>query len=221
MEARFGAPSSCLIPTLQQCAKPAFTACLSVLDMELDQPCLKPGVAHFANHWKQFVTTVDADSWTEEQDAKLDTTNERWFYLPLCFTFGIAVKDHMSLLADVSDRLRILIDGFVTKTPVTLVKKEISLQRCVNFLDTKGFPFPGLETALYRHLCVEKDSGSPSRRLQLVAEALRITERMLGVSQPGTGICKTSGAAANCNSMRKYQRRTCVLYVTSCNHWFC
>ena len=43
--------------------------------------------------------------------------------------------------------------------------------------------FPGDEDALYRHFCSERESGSPSSRLQSVVDALRFTEHVLGVSQ--------------------------------------
>ena len=63
----------------------------------------------------------------------------------LRFPFGIAIKDQMSLMADVSDQLRILRDVFATKAPLTLIKRANSLQRYVNFLDTEGILFPGDE----------------------------------------------------------------------------
>ena len=103
----------------------------------------------------------------------------------LRFPFGIAIKDQMSLMADVSDQLRILRDVFATKAPLTLIKRANSLQRYVNFLDTEGILFPGDEAALYRHFCAERDIGSPPSRLQSVVEAIRFAEHVLGVSQLG------------------------------------
>ena len=122
------------------------------------KPSKRLRVVHFADHWKQVVTIVDELSWTEDQDAKLDTAIKRWYDLVLRFPFGIAIKDQMSLMADVSDQLRILRDVFATKT---LIKRANSLQRYVNFLDTEGILFPGDEAALYRHFCAERDMEVP------------------------------------------------------------
>jgi len=69
----FGDSPSLLKPSFQQFARPAFTACPSLLDSETAKPSKRLRVVHFADHWKQVVTTVDALSWTEEQEAKLDT----------------------------------------------------------------------------------------------------------------------------------------------------
>ena len=165
--------------------RPAFAAIPSVPSFEVDAPCKRLRTSVFANHWKEVVTTVDVASWSESQEAKLDTALKRWYDLVLRFPFGIAIKDQISLLADVSDQLRVLRDVFATKSPLTLIKRANSLQRYVNYLDSQGMLFPGDEATLYSHFCAERQAGSPSSRLQSVVESLRFTEHVLGVSQLG------------------------------------
>ena len=165
--------------------RPVFAAIPSVPGPEVGAPCKKLRTSVFANHWKQVVTTVDVASWSESQEAKLDTAIKRWYDLVLRFPYGIAIKDQISLLADASDQLRVLRDVFATKSPLTLIKRANSLQRYVNYLDSQGMLFPGDEVTLYNHFCAERQAGRPSSRLQSVVESLRFTEHVLGVSQLG------------------------------------
>ena len=164
-------------------SRPNFEPMPPVFDSDVEVPCKRLRASPFANHWKQVVTTVDAVSWSESQEAKLDTALKRWYDLVLRFPMGIAIKDQLSLLAEVSDQLRVLRDVFATKSPLTLIKRANSLQRYVNFLDSRGMLFPGDEATLYQHFCAERQAGSPSSRLQSVVEALRFSEHVLGVSQ--------------------------------------
>ena len=166
-----------------QFLRPVFAACPTATVADAEMPSKKLRRSSFANHWQQVVTNVDEVSWTESQEAKLDTAMKRWYDIVLRFPLGIGIKDQMSLLADVPDQLRVLRDVFATKAPLTLIKRANSLQRYINFLDGQGMLFPGDEDALYRHFCLERESGSPSSRLQSVVEALRFTEHVLGVSQ--------------------------------------
>ena len=163
--------------------RPVFAAYPTATVADVEMPSKKLRMSSFANHWQQVVTNVDEVSWTESQEAKLDTAMKRWYDIVLRFPLGIGIKDQMSLLADVPDQLRVLRDVFATKAPLTLIKRANSLQRYINFLDGQGMLFPGDEDALYRHFCSERESGSPSSRLQSVVEALRFTEHVLGVSQ--------------------------------------
>ena len=165
--------------------RPLFAPCPELVESVAEGPSKKLRTTAGAEHWKQVVSSVDAMSWKETQDAKLDTAIKRWYDLVLRFPLGIAVKDQIALLAEVSDQLRVLRDIFATKSPLTLIKRANSLQRYVNFLDDQGLLFPGDEAALYKHFCIERDSGSPPSRLQAVVEALRFTEHVLGVTQLG------------------------------------
>jgi hypothetical protein len=157
-----------------QFLRPVFAACPTATVADVEMPSKKLRLSSFANHWQQVVTNVDEVSWTESQEAKLDTAMKRWYDIVLRFPLGIGIKDQMSLLADVPDQLRVLRDVFATKAPLTLIKRANSLQRYINFLDGQGMLFPGDEDALYRHFCSERES---------VVEALRFTEHVLGVSQ--------------------------------------
>lgn len=166
--------------------RPAFAPCPDLPAETVAEPSNKKAkCAAGADHWKQVVTNVDAVSWSEAQDAKLDTAIKRWYDLVLRFPYGVAIKDQMALLAEVSDQLRVLRDVFATKSPLTLIKRANSLQRYVNFLDSQGTLFPGDEALLYKHFCTERDSGSPPSRLQSVVEAVRFVEHVMGVSQLG------------------------------------
>ena len=166
-------------------ARPLFAPCPELVESVSEGPCKKLRTTTGVEHWKQVVSSVDAMSWKETQDAKLDTAIKRCYDLVLRFPLGIAVKDQISLLAEVSDQLRVLRDIFATRSPLTLIKRANSLQRYVNFLDDQGLLFPGDEAALYKLFCTERDAGSPPSRLQAVVEALRFTEHVLGVAQLG------------------------------------
>ena len=179
----FGSAQQFAIGSSQVFSRPNFEPMPPVLDSDVEAPCKRLRTSPFANHWKQVVTTVDAVSWSESQEAKLDTALKRWYDLVLRFPLGIAIKDQLALLAEVSDQLRVLRDVFATKSPLTLIKRANSLQRYVNFLDNQGMLFPGDEATLYQHFCAERQAGSPSSRLQSVVEALRFSEHVLGVSQ--------------------------------------
>ena len=100
-------------------------------------PSKKLRLSSFANHWQQVVTNVDEVSWTESQEAKLDTAMKRWYDIVLRFPLGIGIKDQMSLLADVPDQLRVLRDVFATKARLTLIKRANSLQQKFNFCTVK------------------------------------------------------------------------------------
>ena len=166
--------------------RPAFAPCPDLSSETVVEPSIKKArCASSADHWKQVVTNVDAMSWNEAQDAKLDTAIKRWYDLVLRFPYGVVIKDQMALLAEVSDQLRVLRDVFATKSPLTLIKRANSLQRYVNFLDSQGALFPGDESLLYKHFCAERDCGSPPSRLQSVVEAVRFVEHVMGVSQLG------------------------------------
>jgi hypothetical protein len=181
----FGNQSSSADSVQANFTRPLFAPCPELVESVAEGPSKKLRTTTGAEHWKQVVSSVDAMSWKETQDAKLDTAIKRWYDLVLRFPLGIAVKDQISLLAEVSDQLRVLRDIFATKSPLTLIKRANSLQRYVNFLDNQGLLFPGDEAALYKHFCMERDTGSPPSRLQAVVEALRFTEHVLGVAQLG------------------------------------
>jgi len=104
---------------------------------DVEMPSKKLRLSSFANHWQQVVTNVDEVSWTESQEAKLDTAMKRWYDIVLRFPLGIGIKDQMSLLADVPDQLRVLRDVFATKARLTLIKRANSLQQKFNFCTVK------------------------------------------------------------------------------------
>ena len=118
--------------------RPVFAAIPSVPGPEVCAPCKKLRTSVFANHWKQVVTTVDVASWSESQEAKLDTAIKRCHDLVLRFPYGIAIKDQISLRADVSDQLRVLRDVFATKSPLTLIKRATRCRGMSITLIAKG-----------------------------------------------------------------------------------
>eukprot|EP00435_Cladocopium_sp_Y103_P000693 s2539_g1.t1 len=120
-------------------------------------------------------------TWSEQQDAKLDTAIKRWYDVVLRFPPGVIIKDQLSLLPNLADQLRAIRDIFSVKAPSTLIKRANSLQRYLTFLDDHGIIFPGTEEGLYKFFCVERDAGCPASRLQAVVEAIRFSEHVLGV----------------------------------------
>ena len=87
-----------LFPTCDKTAvftRPVFATIPSLPEPEVGAPCKKLRTSVFANHWKQVVTTVDVASWSESQEAKLDTAIKRWYDLVLRFPYGIAIKDQI------------------------------------------------------------------------------------------------------------------------------
>eukprot|EP00435_Cladocopium_sp_Y103_P030804 s3354_g7.t1 len=161
--------------------RPAF-ACAPVFQEESAEPAQKKvRVAADQKHWKQVVTSLDVMTWSEQQDARLDTAIKRWYDVVLRFPPGVAIRDQLSLLPNLADRLRAVRDIFSVKAPSTLIKRANSLQRFLGFLDNNGIGFPGTEGDLYRFFCLERNSGCPASRLQAVVESIRFTEHVLGV----------------------------------------
>eukprot|EP00435_Cladocopium_sp_Y103_P055359 s2156_g18.t1 len=161
--------------------RPAF-ACAPVFQEESAEPVQKKvKVAADKKHWKQVVTSLDVMTWSEQQDARLDTAIKRWYDVVLRFPPGVAIRDQLSLLPNLADQLRAVRDIFSVKAPSTLIKRANSLQRFLGFLDNNGIAFPGTEGDLYRFFCLERNSGCPASRLQAVVESIRFTNHVLGV----------------------------------------
>eukprot|EP00435_Cladocopium_sp_Y103_P067691 s116_g30.t1 len=148
-----------------------------VFDLDPDQSEL----AADQKHWKQVVTNLDVMTWSEQQDARLDTAIKRWYDVVLRFPPGVVIRDQLSLLPNLADQLRAVRDIFSVKAPSTLIKRANSLQRYLGFLDNQGMNFPGTEEGLYRFFCLERETGCPASRLQAVVESIRFTEHVLGV----------------------------------------
>eukprot|EP00435_Cladocopium_sp_Y103_P001295 s2738_g1.t1 len=161
--------------------RPAF-ACAPVFQEVSAEPAQKKvRVAADQKHWKQVVTSLDVMTWSEQQDARLDTAIKRWYDVVLRFPPGVAIRDQLSLLPNLADQLRAVRDIFSVKAPSTLIKRANSLQRFLGFLDNNAIGFPGTEGDLYRFFCLERSSGCPASRLQAVVESIRFTEHVLGV----------------------------------------
>ena len=72
-------------------ARPLFAPCPELVESVSEGPCKKLRTTTGVEHWKQVVSSVDAMSWKETHDAKLDTAIKRWYDLVLRFHFRIAV----------------------------------------------------------------------------------------------------------------------------------
>eukprot|EP00435_Cladocopium_sp_Y103_P051567 s3063_g16.t1 len=161
--------------------RPAF-ACAPVFHEDTAEPVQKKvRLAADQKHWKQVVTSLDVMTWSEQQDARLDTAIKRWYDVVLRFPPGVAIRDQLSLLPNLADQLRAVRDIFSVKAPSTLIKRANSLQRYLGFLDNQGMSFPGTERGLYQFFCLEREAGCPASRLQAVVESIRFTEHVLGV----------------------------------------
>lgn len=139
--------------------------------------------SHFSHtHWQSLVKAGQVEAWDEKRTSQFQVALRRWLDVLIKLPRGITLVDQLLLLT-LPHRLRMLRDLFWKKAPQTLLKRCHGFLRFTKFLEQSGQAFPGNEVSLYEHLCVLRDEGVATSRIQNIMQSLNFVRFVLNVDE--------------------------------------
>ena len=143
----------------------------------------KPKVAKVASTFMDHVRDTTIMNWREQRDAEWQTAIYRWHAMLCTWSVNVKVVEQMVMQDGFQAQAQLLVDIFYNRAPSTIMKRCRSMARITNYFVDRGRKFPCNESQIYEFMCVERENGAPSSRLNGYIEAMTFCRHVLGVTE--------------------------------------
>ena len=136
-----------------------------------------------AESWVDVIKNAEEETWQEHKEAVRQCALKRWCEILKHLPKGLSLVRDLLSFTEVGQQLRFIQDLLANRAPDTMLKRANSFQRLLSLAATEGIAFPPSQLELYKLLCLERDEGAPTSRLQSFMEALRFGQHVLGLRE--------------------------------------